>query len=533
MAPRSFLLVLVLAGASVAQAQVAGRVLAAAGEVTVVRGGQSIALTAGTAVNVKDVIRTGEASAVQLRLTDETIVALRAKSEFAIADYRFTGADDGASAVALSLIRGGLRTITGLIGRVNRGSYRLASPVATIGIRGTGYTLVACQQDCLDADGRLAPDGTYGVVFEGRVGVGNDAGEREFGIDEAFYVADAKTLAQPLVGRPGFLRDRLEARARRQEQRREAEQRLAAARAEEAARAEAGTRPPLPPMTAAALAAANMRPVGQLGTAASPIIAAADLRDAGGSVSLLGPGLGAGTAFTGTAQEVALVDGGRGAVVVLDGERGRLEQFSFNSGGVAGERLNAAVLDNGRIEGDGAVTWGRWTDQAAVRVGSVSGKPDTGVHFFFGNLTPDSFFGTLPPGATAVRYEFAGGTRPTNGAGTPGQFLDGLFIVNFLSRTLAGGIRYNVDTLTYEIVVPQTPITSRSGFVGFTHSGTDAGRWTQAGTGASGSIDSYTVSGLFLGSRAQNLGVTYATVDSVAGRSAGVSVFRCTGAGCR
>ncbi len=405
--------------------------------------------------------------------------------------------------------------------------------MATIGIRGTGYTLVACQQDCFDADGSLAPDGTYGVVFEGRVGVANEGGERDFGIDEAFYVADIRTPAQPLVGRPAFLRDRLEARARRQEQRREAEQRLAAARAEEAARAEAAARVPLPAAAVAALHQANLRPVGQLGTAAAPIIAAADLRDADGSVALLGPGLGAGTSFTGGTQEVALVDGGRGAVVVLDGERGRLEQFSFNAGGVAGDRLGAAVLDNGKLDGDGAVTWGRWTDEAAVRVGSVAGKPETGVHFFFGNLTPASFFATPASGATSVRYEFAGGTRPTNGAGTPGQFMDGLFIVNFLSRTLAGGLRYGIDTVTYEIVVPQTTITSRSGFVGFTYSGTDAGRWSDSRSGASGAFDSYTVSGLFLGSRAQNLGVTYATSDPVVGRSAGVSVFRCLGTGCR
>ncbi len=523
---RRFLLALAaLAACSFAAAQEAGRVLVAAGEVSALRDGRELALVAGSTLQARDTIVTGAASAVQVRLTDQSILAIRANSRIALSGYVFTGADDGISQVALNLLRGGLRVLTGLVGKQRRERWTLASPVATVGIRGTGFTVVHCQQDCLEGEGEAAPDGTYGVVFDGRIAVANEGGELELGVDEAFFVGDAKTAPQPLLGRPRFLRDRLEARARRQEERREAADRLAAARAEAALRS-------LPPAAREAFSQANLRPTAVLGSAASPIVAA-DLRDADGSVALLGPGLGAGTAFTGELQELATVDGGRSAVVVLDGERGKLEQFAFNAGAVAGDRLSAAVLDSGRIEGDGAVTWGRWTDEAAVRVGGISGKPDTGVHFFFGNLTPESFFGTLSPGATAVRYEFAGGTRPTNGQGVAGRFLDGLFVVDFLQRALTGGLRYEVDSVTWEVPIPVTPITARSGFVGFTVSGRDAGRWSCACSGTSGSIDAYTVSGLFLGSRAQNLGVTYATVDRDAGRSAGTAIFRCTGTGCR
>ena len=71
----------------------------------------------------------------------------------------------------------------------------------------TSYTLVVCNQDCFDADNVLAPDGNYGIVQEGRIAVTNEAGTVEFGTDEAFYVADINTVAKPLLGRPGFLRD--------------------------------------------------------------------------------------------------------------------------------------------------------------------------------------------------------------------------------------------------------------------------------------------------------------------------------------
>jgi len=525
---RRILLAIGLLAAFAAHAQVAGRVLVAMGDVIALREGREEALVSGASVLEKDVILTGEASAAQIRLTDESILAIRAKSRVQLADYRFTGADDGISQVALGLLRGGLRLLTGLVGKQRRDRWSLTSPVATLGIRGTTFTVVHCDQDCLESDGAVAMDGTYGVVYDGRISVGNDGGEREFGADEAFFVSDAKTAAQPLVGRPGFLRDRLEARARRQEQLREAAQRVAEARAEAAA-----IRAALSPAMRETLEKANLRPVAIFGSKDTSITVA-NLLDSDGSVALLGPGLGAGVALTGATQGLAAVDGGRGAVVVLDGERGKLEQFSFNDGIVAGDRLGALVLDSGKIDGDGAVAWGRWTDEAGVRINGITAKPDTGVHFFFGNLTPESFFSTLSPGATAVRYEYAGGTRPTNGQAAAGTFLDGLFVVDFLQRSLAGGIRYEIGSVTYDVPVPLTPIAARQGFVGFSVSATDAGRWS-CGTcgGGTGSIDAYTVSGIFLGSRAQNLGVTFATVDRDAGRSAGTSIFRCTGTGCR
>ena len=107
----------------------------------------------------------------------------------------------------------------GLIGKSQHENYRVRTPIATVGIRGTHYNLVVCQQDCFESDGSLAADGNYGGVLEGRLAIANKAGEREFGVDEYFYVADANTIPQTLRGRPGFLRDRLEARRRREDQR--------------------------------------------------------------------------------------------------------------------------------------------------------------------------------------------------------------------------------------------------------------------------------------------------------------------------
>lgn len=509
-------------GALDAWAQPAGRVLVAVGEVSVRRAGSEVPLATGAEVLNGDVVRTGAASSAQLRFTDASIVAMRAKSRFQIADYRFTGADDGVSGAAFALLEGGLRTLTGLIGRSRQDRYRMSTPLASIGIRGTAYALVYCQKDCEDDEGGVAADGAYGVVFEGRVGVANAGGEREFGEEEAFFVADANTPAQMLATRPRFLRDRLEARARREERREQMEARAQAIaeRREQVARA-------------AAALDARLGNVAVAGTGNAPIVVA-DLRDSSGNIALIGVGLGAGVAFATVNAPYAIVDGGKGTVIQLDAQRGFVDRFSFNEGAQTGDRQTAPVLDNGRIEGDGGAVWGRWGPGAAVSAGGFTGVPSTGVHFFFGTLTPESLFGVVPAAATAVRYEYAGGPRPTDERGNAGQFLSGSFIVNFLQRSISGSVSYFVDSVTYSLPVPSgTALNVGRGFIGFNVLGERAGGWTSALDNTSGILERYAVSGLFLGSRAQGIGVAFGTEDNRLGRTAGVGIFRCVSGGCR
>lgn len=505
-----------------AGAQVVGRVLIAAGEVVATRTGREVPLATGAEVLNGDLIRTGDASTAQLRFSDETLVALRAKSRFHVADYRFTGAEDGASSAVFALLKGGLRTLTGLIGRGKPERYRMTTPLASMGIRGTAYALVHCQGDC-EEDGVAAPDGTYGLVFEGRVAVANAAGEREFREEDAFFVADANTPPQLLLDRPRLLRDRQEARARREERREEARAQVAARREMLARIAVLANR----------FDAFDARAVGVTGTAASPILVT-ELQDGSGNIALLGPGLGAGVGFSTAAAAVGLVDGGRGTVIQLDGTRGVLDRFSFNGGEQQGDRGTALVLDNGRLDSDGGAVWGRWAPGAFVQVGGVTAAPSTGVHFFFGNLSPESIFAAIPAGLTAVRYDYAGGPRPTDESGNVGQFLGGGFVVDLLNRTIGGSLSYRVDTVTYDLPVPAgTALGIGRGFVGFTVVGTGAGTWSCSCNNASGVLGRYNVSGLFLGSRAQGIGVTFATQDPVVGRTAGAGIFRCVSGGCR
>lgn len=113
----------------------------AAGPVTAVSAtGTQRQLTKGAEVGNGDTIRTGDGGRAQVRFSDGAMVSLQPATEFRIDNYQFANKPDGQEKGFFSLLKGGMRTITGLIGRSNRDNYKVTTSVATIGIRGTEYT---------------------------------------------------------------------------------------------------------------------------------------------------------------------------------------------------------------------------------------------------------------------------------------------------------------------------------------------------------------------------------------------------------
>lgn len=100
-------------------------------------GSQPRALAKGSEVRSGDTVRTNDGM-VQIRYPDGAFVSLRPDTEYTIENYRFEGKADGSEQGLFKLLKGTMRTVTGLVGRVNRANYRITTPTATIGIRGTG-----------------------------------------------------------------------------------------------------------------------------------------------------------------------------------------------------------------------------------------------------------------------------------------------------------------------------------------------------------------------------------------------------------
>ncbi|MDD3519573.1 MAG: FecR family protein [Chromatiales bacterium] len=201
------LLLLCLGMSSSLAAQEAAKVVASVGDAVVVSAdGKRRALARGDAVMQGDTVRTGANTRVQLRFTDGSLLFLRPESVFRIDEYRYGEQAGGGNKASMSLIKGGLRTITGAVGRQDRSEYQVNTPVATIGIRGTHYALRLCAGDC--ASGTYNPrDGLYGKVLQGRIVSVNRGGEHPFDAGQQFHVRDIDSPPRLLMQSPPGLFD--------------------------------------------------------------------------------------------------------------------------------------------------------------------------------------------------------------------------------------------------------------------------------------------------------------------------------------
>jgi hypothetical protein len=163
----------VAAGPAAAQGDAAaGRFILVTGDVRVLdRNGSARAAERNGEFRPGESIVTGANGFSQLRMTDGGAVSVRADSQLKLDAYSYAGSDDRNASFFVTVLKGGFRTITGLIARNSRNNYRVMTTSATMGIRGTDFEVVHVVQPLADAAA-----GTYNRVYEGITTFQNRAG---------------------------------------------------------------------------------------------------------------------------------------------------------------------------------------------------------------------------------------------------------------------------------------------------------------------------------------------------------------------
>ncbi|QEI08665.1 FecR domain-containing protein [Pigmentiphaga aceris] len=134
----------VSAHASTPDASVVGTVTFALGDASLIQAdGSSTPLKRGNAVHQTDSVQTGVNGQVHVRMVDQALVSVRPNSRLVIQDYRYDAQDPAKSIIRFSLEQGTMRSITGAGGHAAKDQYRLNTPLAAIGIRGTDFTVAA------------------------------------------------------------------------------------------------------------------------------------------------------------------------------------------------------------------------------------------------------------------------------------------------------------------------------------------------------------------------------------------------------
>lgn len=116
----------------------AGIVKVVKGQVMVKHQGQDNPATVGLRLYPGDQVQTGQDAAVGITLRDDTLMSLGPGSRFVLEAFQYDESA-GAGNVAVRLAKGSLRYVSGLIGKHSPQSQSVATPTATIGIRGTDF----------------------------------------------------------------------------------------------------------------------------------------------------------------------------------------------------------------------------------------------------------------------------------------------------------------------------------------------------------------------------------------------------------
>ena len=146
----------------------AGRVMLVKGEITAKDAEAKIRkLAPGSAVYEGDILATGKDSHAVVAFRDEGRVTLQDETVFHVEAFKYmhqSHQQDNQENAVFKLIKGGVRVVTGLIGRVNHDNYQFKLTTATIGIRGTGFD-VWCNAEC--ATGGKNPGATQTEPLKG------------------------------------------------------------------------------------------------------------------------------------------------------------------------------------------------------------------------------------------------------------------------------------------------------------------------------------------------------------------------------
>lgn len=158
----------------------------------------------------KDIITTEKDSYARIRFTDGSLLVMRPESTISIDKYHFNKNTPKQDAAVINLLEGGLRTITGLIGkRGNKDSYQTRTRHASIGIRGTVYGVLMCEgRSCAGLSGKQRPvkDGQYVNVSKGRIVIRNNTGTTSV-INGQFAFIPSSTAAIKIMQKdPGSVR---------------------------------------------------------------------------------------------------------------------------------------------------------------------------------------------------------------------------------------------------------------------------------------------------------------------------------------
>jgi len=146
-----------------------------------------------------------------VKFIDNSEITLKPSTTFVVEQFAYQVDQPDGDRASFNLVKGGLRSLSGLLGKRSKEKFSLKTPAATIGIRGTFFIAeyVAPSTPAptsavptVPTQGR--PPGLYVQVLDGLINVTNPAGTLNFSAGQFGYTPSFKQPPVVLPTNPGM-----------------------------------------------------------------------------------------------------------------------------------------------------------------------------------------------------------------------------------------------------------------------------------------------------------------------------------------
>ncbi|NVM77810.1 hypothetical protein FHW83_003633 [Duganella sp. SG902] len=121
-------------------AQVAGTVVQLSGPLLAKKADGAVRiLSMKSEVESGDTLVTEKNTYAMVKFIDNSEITLKPQTTFKVENFSFDAGNPGGDTASFNLVKGGLRSVTGLLGKRNKEKFSMKTPSATIGIRGTTF----------------------------------------------------------------------------------------------------------------------------------------------------------------------------------------------------------------------------------------------------------------------------------------------------------------------------------------------------------------------------------------------------------
>lgn len=398
--------------------QSVGTVILSFGQNTAESEGTQRVLKRKVDIYADDLLKTGDTGRLQIRFTDGARLSLKPGTEFKIAEYQFDEANPEDGKAVYRLLKGGMRTLSGQIGKVDKEDYTLDAVVATIGIRGTDFTV--------DKKG----DEVRGSVNNGAINVANKGGASDV----------AKGFSFQLVGADGAINIfRTPATVRRSLDSKDVS--VPATQVESES-------------TQQITVAASPNPTGNGETASDESVVAL----AFSQVKLGGVDVSAGSVEGTDSNADITIDrtlgGGDVVTGVVFNDESSLSSDPCSPCVISSPPILGVLLDQDEMTvGTAEVSWGRWASGYTVVENGLPTVTSGSFHFMYSDgVTPASTI-TSKTGRLLYRYDsmHGGATSPQDRTGAIGALADYSSVTGIDGHTYSGTyllVNFDAQALT-------------------------------------------------------------------------------------